>query len=440
MYAMNSRSRIWIEIPSLDLTDQVSVSDALSSTNQAFSGISADSASVSDAIGEHVWGVTSDSVLVSEALIGSVSAPLISDGATMADAIDSSEVTAGPITDGASVSDSLLGGTVANAIDDALLMADAFTSVASITLALSDSAVASDQLKAGWSAATVDSVTVGEILLTHTVPVEIHDVAATVASIAGTLLASSSTSNSAAVSDLLGYGFVGVSADAATVADSLSGSAFIPVGLSDSVLSSDALSGAVSVYADLLDFVGIDTSIGGSLALVGVLSDAAMAGDTISDQAYQVILVVNATTGAVSTYTVTPMVRGLAEFSGVLYLATDSGLYALDADADADGDIVWTVRTGFSNLGSDFKKRVRDVNVLGHFAGPVSLRTASVAAGAKVEHSYLLPSGARTTHRDGVINVGGGITSVYWAFEVRGRGEAEIDQLRVFAEQLSSRR
>lgn len=440
MYILSGRSRVWIEIPSLDITDQIYATDSLSSTNQAFSEVSADSAAVSDNLGEHVWGITADSTVVTEELVGSISAPLISDTASAADAIDSSDVTAGPITDGITVSDSLLGLIIADAVDDVLVMADVFASAANITLSLSNSIAVSDRIEAGWSAATTDSATVSEVLLTHVVQAEIQDTAATTGSVGGILSASSVVSNSAVVSDLLGYGFTSASTDAATVSDLLAGSAALPVEVLDSSLLGDTLSGTISVYANLTDLVSTETTVGSSLALVGILSDTVIAGDTIRDQAYQVLVVVNAKTGAASTYTVTPTVRGLAEFSGVLYLATESGLYALDADTDYDGGVVWTVKTGFSNMGSDFKKRVRDVNVLGHSAGTIALRTTSIVEGAKVEHDFPLPAGVRTAHRDSVIRVGGGLTSVYWAFEVMGRGRAEIDQLHIAFEQLYRRR
>jgi hypothetical protein len=243
-------------------------------------------------------------------------------------------------------------------------------------------------------------------------------------------------------SDEIGYGFIQSSDDTLVASDSIAGTVAVasPV-LSDTVVISETLAGAVSIYAAVLtDIVVASDTLTGSLVLVGVVSDTVLFGDTLSDAAYQTLVVVNAETGAVSTYTMTPVVAGLAEYRGTLYLAGPDGLYAMDADEDEDGEVVWTLRTGFANLGSDLLKRVRDANILGRTEGTTLLKVVTAHGGQKQEYHYQLPATTRDAYRDGVTKVGRGLQSVYWQFALQGTGPAEIDQLKLAIEPLSRRR
>jgi hypothetical protein len=136
----------------------------------------------------------------------------------------------------------------------------------------------------------------------------------------------------------------------------------------------------------------------------------------------------------------TPVVAGLAEYRGTLYLAGPDGLYAMDATEDEDGEVVWTLRTGFSNLGNDLLKRVRDANILGRTEGNTLFKVVTARNGEKQEYAYQLPEATRDAYRDGVTKVGRGLQSVYWQFEMEGTGPAEIDQIKLAIEPLSRRR
>jgi hypothetical protein len=136
----------------------------------------------------------------------------------------------------------------------------------------------------------------------------------------------------------------------------------------------------------------------------------------------------------------TPVVAGLAEYRGTLYLAGPDGLYAMDSDEDETGEVVWTLRTGFSNLGSDLLKRVRDANILGRTEGNTLFKVVTARNGEKQEYDYQLPEATRDAYRDGVTKVGRGLQSVYWQFEMEGTGPAEIDQIKLAIEPLSRRR
>jgi hypothetical protein len=205
-------------------------------------------------------------------------------------------------------------------------------------------------------------------------------------------------------------------------------------------VASDALAGGLTVYADLLT----DRALGGdaltsNLTLIGVLSDTALGGDSLVESA-QTVHVMNAETGAMSTYVFTPTLTGAAEFRGVLYLAGPEGLYALDAEQDDDGSVVWKTQTGFSDLGTDLLKRIQDVNVQARTAGNTVLEVTSDRYGAKKRHDYLVPPLTRDSYRDGIVKPGRGIQSVYYSLGLRGTGPAEIDQLRLVVTPLSRRR
>jgi hypothetical protein len=335
----------------------------------------------------------------------------------------------------------MLGGIDAASLSDTLRLDETLTSASSITGVLSDTVKFSDILVAGFSGSSTDTLVVSESIVTESTsetvdsPV-LSDLLASRMAIAGV------ASDTVIASDEIGYGFVQSTADTLVASDVIAGTmeAASPV-LTDTVVVGDVLAGSVAVYAaSLTDTVVGSDSVTGSLALVGILSDTVLFGDTLSDAAYQVIVVVNAETGAVSTYTMTPVVTGLAEYRGTLYLAGPDGLYALDATEDEDGEVVWELRTGFSNLGTDLLKRVRDINIQGHTEGTTLVKVVAAPNGQKQEFHYRLTEIPRDAYRDGVVKPGQGIKSVYWQIALQGAGPAEVDQLKLAIEPLSRRR
>jgi hypothetical protein len=256
-----------------------------------------------------------------------------------------------------------------------------------------------------------------------------------------TLSISVETVESVGATDALDSSLFAESTDTVQVADTLSGDSLVLSALEDSALVVDSLLGEVMVYAPaLVDTVQAVETLGGALALVGILSDAVWAVDSLNEAIAQTLCVINAETGAASTYQMTPLVAGLAEYQGVLYLATADGLYAMDAMQDEDGDVVWVFRTGLSHLGSDALKRVTRANLLARIEGDTVFKVGSSRHGTKQERSYRLPPMTRENYRDGVVKTGRGDQSVYWEFSATGIAPAEIDQLRLDVEPLSRRR
>lgn len=324
---------------------------------------------------------------------------------------------------------------------DTLVLSDAITGRLAVSSALSDTLTVQDAISAHYQATTTDAVTATESLSTRQTSA-LADSVAVADQITGLLAASSALSDAVTVSDLIGHGFVGDAADTVTAADSIAGQVEVdaPI-LADTVTVAEVLAGPTAVYAPVLsDTLVVTDAITGRLALVGVLSDTVLAGDALADAAYQVIIVTNVETGAVSTYTMTPTIAGLAEYRGTLYLAGPNGLYAMDAVDDLGDAVAWALRTGFSTLGTDKIKRVQDVNVLARMDGETALYVVSSRQGEKQTWSYPQTPLTRSAFRDGVVKVGKGIQSVYYEFGLTGTGPAEIDQLHVTIEPLSRRR
>jgi len=242
--------------------------------------------------------------------------------------------------------------------------------------------------------------------------------------------------------DALESQWVGALTDALPVSESILTHARGTAALASEGTATTLLAGPLTVYSGgITDALQTTATVSSTLHLhaAGVLADAALAGDGLITAAHSVV-VINADTGAVSTYVFTPTVTSLACYQGVLLLAGPDGLYAVDADQDDDGAVVWTLRTGFSNLGTDHLKRIRDVNVLLRTDGETTLQVIADRAGAKQEHTYRLPPLPRASYRDGVVKPGKGLASVYFALGLRGAGPAELDQLRVAVEPLQRRK
>ena len=211
------------------------------------------------------------------------------------------------------------------------------------------------------------------------------------------------------------------------------------VTLLNSGIATDALTATVGLFSPLTESFVATTGLSGTLNVSSTSADTGVITDLLLNEE-QTLYVINADTGAVSTYIVSPVITGLAQYEGILYMAGPQGLEALDASSDAGVEITWTVHTGFNNFGTDFIKRLLDVNLQARIQKDTNLVVVSNQYGQKYSYRYRLPILTRDSYRDGVIKVGKGISSVYWQVILQGKGEAEIDQIRLRLETLSRRR
>lgn len=209
--------------------------------------------------------------------------------------------------------------------------------------------------------------------------------------------------------------------------------------LLNSGIATDALTATVGLFSPLTESFVATTGLSGTLNVSSTSADTGVITDLLLNEE-QTLYVINADTGAVSTYIVSPVITGLAQYEGILYMAGPQGLEALDASSDAGVEITWTVHTGFNNFGTDFIKRLLDVNLQARIQKDTNLVVVSNQYGQKYSYRYRLPILTRDSYRDGVIKVGKGISSVYWQVILQGKGEAEIDQIRLRLEALSRRR
>lgn len=251
--------------------------------------------------------------------------------------------------------------------------------------------------------------------------------------------------STASPSDVLGVGVVDSFTDSASPDDVLTGLLNLYGAFTDTASPTETLSIPAFNAVILTDTASPTDVLTGKLTLISVLSDTANAIDILESTLSTAVttkrvMVINAETGAVSEYTLTPTINGLGQLHGILYLACSDGLYAVDADDDDGTDVVWKLRTGFSNLGVDLLKRVNDVNVLGRTEGETIVEVVTNRYGEKAEYHYQMVSLTRDSYRDGVVKVGRGLHSVYWSFGVQGTGPAEVDELRTTIEPLSRRR
>ena len=228
-------------------------------------------------------------------------------------------------------------------------------------------------------------------------------------------------------------------ADAPTAADTLVLLATEHVSKTDTATVAEALASVAAYYAPLTDTATATGTLSSAAGLSAALADTGLVADLLLEST-QTLYVVNADTGAVSTYAVAPVVAGLAQYHDVLYVAGPEGLYALDATTDAGTAITWTAQTGFSNWGTDLLKRVLDVNLQARIQADTNLVLVTDRHGQKQSYRYRLPPLTRDSYRDGVTKLGKGIQSVYGQLQIQGQGEAELDQIRVRLEPLSRRR
>lgn len=333
---------------------------------------------------------------------------------------------------------------VGEPLANAVVLADASSGVQTIVGAALTGAVAvRDTLDALILAMLADSATTTDAVSAAVGAAALIDAATIADSASGVLAVQATLADTATLADALGYGWLASPlTDGVVFASASSGGlALAAVGLADVAILTDALSGVMAYSMTLVDVVSASDALAApTFALIAIpLLNTVRAVDALVVTGQQVT-VINAATGAVSAYDLPVEVRGLGQLRGTLYLACADGLYALDAAEDETGAVVWTLATGFSNLGDDRIKRIRDVNVQGRTEGDLTLTATTGRAGTKRDDTFRLPARLRVAYRDGVVKIGRGLQSVYWGLTLRGEGPAELNELRLAVEPLSRRR
>lgn len=360
---------------------------------------------------------------------------------TPTDSLEIPDQTAAALIETLTATDSLSIPELTALITETLAANDVLSGALSITSTLSDTLTITDQLSAGLiPGAFVETFTAADVLGSTSQTATLIDTVTSTDVLSGVLSMSETVTEYLTPSDSLGVIALATVTETLTPTDVLSGNIGLGVTVTETITTSDTLTGLVALYGTVTDSLTVSDTLTGSLALLGVFTETLTAGDTLITAQSQAVWAINAETGAVSEYRFTPTVQGVGAWRNQLYLATDTGLYALDAATDDDAAIEWAFRTGFSNLGTDALKRMLDVNVLARGSGDVVLVLVADRHGQKEERRYQLVKLTADALRDQVIKAGKGIASVYWQVGGQGIGPAEIDQLRLRIEPLSRRR
>lgn len=129
-------------------------------------------------------------------------------------------------------------------------------------------------------------------------------------------------------------------------------------------------------------------------------------------------------------------------FAGNKYLAlTDSGLYELTGSDDDGTNIDTVIRTGLENFGSNQKKSIPWAYFGYTSSGRILFKTITTATGKKVENWYELEARTADDDTETRVNIGRGLRSVYWQFELTNidGAEFEFDDIQLMPARLKRR-
>lgn len=186
--------------------------------------------------------------------------------------------------------------------------------------------------------------------------------------------------------------------------------------------------GLASFTVRVTDDVLVDDTVTLQALFIAALKESLdfSVGFTFDDTPYLAVSL-TAASKAATTYTNYPF-DSLATFGGQTYATGEGGLYRLGGATDAGDPIVWRIRTGMSNLGTNRQKGL-DAAYLGYTAsGRIHLKCIVVAPdGRKIGYWYELSPQGASSHRPGRIMTGRGLRSVYWGFELTNIDEGDVD-------------
>ncbi len=345
-----------------------------------------------------------------------------------------------PFVESLGLTDTLLEPVRGTLFVESLGLTDTLTATKAVTRTITDSLSFRDSILAGFEHLSIESLALTDSLLAARSPSPLTESLV----ISDALTAEKSTTRlsneSLRVTDTLSTIRLVTITESLSLSDTLTGKISAFVTLTDSLSISDTSSATVASYRALNDSLILGDSLTADVARFVTLTESLGLNDRLITNPVQTILAINADTGAVSEYRFNIPLNSICAWKGQLYLATDTGIYALDGTDDDGTAIEWEMRTGFSNMGTDTLKRILDANVLARGEGDVLFMLTAARYGKKEERRYQLVKLTADDLRDQVIKAARGIQSVYWQTGIRGSGPAEIDELRLRIEPLSRRR
>ncbi|MBF5006841.1 hypothetical protein [Diaphorobacter caeni] len=151
--------------------------------------------------------------------------------------------------------------------------------------------------------------------------------------------------------------------------------------------------------------------------------------EIVEHEAYAINLRTSLETGGneVSRYTHFPFDR-IVRWRGQYVAMAADGLYLLGCATDAGAPIPWRVRTGTTDFGKPQNKNTASAYVGGRM-GPAS--TFRVFTGEKLDNSYLYTTPRGATAQNYRQKFGRGLDARYYALEIAGDGEFQMDDLDI---------
>ena len=200
-----------------------------------------------------------------------------------------------------------------------------------------------------------------------------------------------------------------------------------------------ALVHVMQLSADSVDSA-TNISSAGSL-LNALLNDAALATIRLNIGGEMFTgWVLNADTLAPSEYQFADLQFNSACKHGTRYLmAADDGIYEFTTDTGVESVMTY-IKTGKTDFGSDLKKRIVNSYMVYSASGQMVLKVTTSEFGNLVTRNYRMPPQAADTTDARRIDIGKGIKSRYWQFEVVGDGvDCDIDEIGMLPVVLSRR-
>lgn len=222
-----------------------------------------------------------------------------------------------------------------------------------------------------------------------------------------------------AARDLVQAAQLGALSNAASLADSLLAQAEHLATLLDAFSAVAALNGGAIIYALVADSANLSDALTAYAAVRQALEDGAQFAITLyTGQDTWTAWVMTPGTRAMRRYLNYPF-NSYAQLGDTLYGASDTGVYTLAGDTDDGAAIYAAMRTGLLDFGTRQLKRMERA-YLGYASdGTLCLRVGITSpTGSKVDYTYKMTAVPADAPREQRIQIGKGLKSVYWQFEL----------------------
>lgn len=189
--------------------------------------------------------------------------------------------------------------------------------------------------------------------------------------------------------------------------------------LLDTLAFDDAMAQTVILSCFLPDTLAFTDAAGSQLMALSLLEDAIGFSVRLQvDDGVYVAYAMNTSTKGASRYLNYPF-NSFAEINGRLIGCKDDGLYVLKGDTDDGAPIDAKVRTGLDNLGSTAVKRMFKAYLGIRTNGDMRVKVVTTSPqGEKIEYAYDMIPVPAVDMRNAKVNIGKGLQSVYWSYEV----------------------